>query len=333
MTQLPIAIQIDDIDSLDTSSDTSLVIAAELCKRRIPVFLYTPHNLTYSVEQNAILAAGQFYDVAQKQHQIIATPQSEQMVINIAQDLSSLFIRQNPPFDMQYISNLYKLRCVEQSLRIHNSPSALLLYPEKMLPIYLKCNHPKTIITSNVNNIIEFINQYHTILIKPLYGYGGQGIIKLSRDQYKSVAAMKQDITQHLHAYKQHNSNHNNTAHHQDVIVQQFVNNVEEKGDWRIIVVNGKILTYFNRIPKNGSFLANMAQGASVVANTLEYKVQKMCQNIAMQLKNIGIFFAGIDVINDFVIEINVTSPTGLAQANALYNKSFEIEVVNALLD
>ena len=294
-----VAIQADSLESLKPGSDSSLFIAAELCKRGYEIFFYSPNNL--SLINNNCIASGRFVDVKYSKHQSNFTLKHE-TILNLTK-VHALLIRQDPPFNMSYVTNTYILETLTPKVLMINNPSAIRSNSEKMVVFKFPEFIPPSIVISSLNEmVIEFITYHEQIVIKPLYCFGGKFI------DYMEVNNLK-DIKKIINsALKKHGQ----------IIIQKFIPTIY-KGDKRIIIIDGKAVAAIRRIPSPGNFLANLAVGGTAEKTELTKKEKTISTIVGEYLKKQDIIFAGIDMIDEYLIEVNLTSPTGLVAIEKLY--------------
>lgn len=293
---MKIAFQIDRIDTLDFSSDSSLCLAKEALNRGFSVWFYTPETLTYKKNK--------LYAIAQKISAITSTKVShdkdEELILN---DTDVLFIRQNPPFDMKYITYTYLLDLLTNTM-IVNNPNSIRNFTEKLSTLMFPELTVKTIVTSNVEEAVHFLTTQKEIICKPLYEFGGHDIKKYN-DSKPNI----------FHNEFEALSKKYNTP----LILQKFIPEIA-KGDKRIIIVDGKPVGAIKRVPKEGSIKSNLCAGGEARKTNLTQQDLHIATEVGNALKKHNILFAGIDVIGQYLTEINVTSPTGIIPINTLYN-------------
>jgi glutathione synthase len=208
-----------------------------------------------------------------------------------------IWLRQDPPFDMGYITNTHLLDLIGQKTLIVNNPFWVRNLPEKLLVLEFPDLIPETVISRDLEEIKRFKNEFKDIIIKPLYGNGGAGIFRLREDD-KNLTS--------LHELFSNMSS-------EPLIAQAFLPDVK-KGDKRIILVDGEPVGAINRVPKAGETRSNMHVGGKAEPAKLSQRDREICRSIGPILKNRGQVFVGIDVIGDYLTEINVTSPTGIQE-------------------
>ena len=308
---IKVGFQMDPLDNIDPRLDTSFRLAEEAELRGYSVFHYLPNNLTFS--KTRIIANGHFVKLNRKQNPSFTILKNK--TIDIGHDLDILWLRQDPPFNMDYLSSTYLLDFVGNETLIVNNPFWVRNFPEKLLVLNYPQLMPATIITSRIEVIQEFREKYGDIILKPLYGNGGAGVFKINYNDKNFVA---------LFELFQMNST-------EPLIAQEFLPEVVN-GDKRIILLDGEILGAINRIPQKGEIRSNMHVGGKAVATELSIDEIKICEQIGSKLKEHGQIFVGIDVIGGKLTEINVTSPTGLQELEKFENKNLASKVWDKLI-
>jgi|TARA_A100001035_G_scaffold140338_1_gene110235 glutathione synthase len=308
---IKVGFQMDPLDNIDPRLDTSFRLAEEAELRGYSVFHYLPNNLTFS--KTRIIANGHFVKLNRKQNPSFTILKNK--TIDIGHDLDILWIRQDPPFNMDYLSSTYLLDFVGKETLIVNNPFWVRNFPEKLLVLNYPQLMPATIITSRIEVIQEFREKYGDIILKPLYGNGGAGVFKINYNDKNFVA---------LFELFQMNST-------EPLIAQEFLPEVIN-GDKRIILLDGEILGAINRIPQKGEIRSNMHVGGKAVATELSIDEIKICEQIGSTLKEHGQIFVGIDVIGGKLTEINVTSPTGLQELEKFENKNLASKVWDKII-
>ena len=287
MTNKIVAIQGDIPSKLNPETDTSIFLANEIQNKRYKIFYYEPKNL--SIINSKVVAKGYFVTInynKKKFYKIL-----EKKTLELVK-CKFILIRQNPPFNLEYISTTYILDSIKTKVKIINDPTSIRNISEKLYSSKYQKYMPNTLFTQNINEIKTFFKKNKKVILKPIHGYSGNDIHLLTRFKSNLV---KRFIKKNGH-----------------IMCQKFLPKIN-KGDKRVFVINGKLCGVISRIPKKGSFLSNMSKGAKVV-NTKLTKVEKQISNlIAKDLKKENIFFAGIDLIDQKLNgDINVTSPTGI---------------------
>ena len=287
MTNKIVAIQGDIPSKLNPETDTSIFLANEIQNKRYKIFYYEPKNL--SIINSKVVAKGYFVTINYNKKKFFKILKKKTLELV---KCKFILIRQNPPFNLEYISTTYILDTIKTKVKIINDPTSIRNISEKLYSSKYQKYMPNTIFTQNINEIKAFFKKNKKVILKPIHGYSGNDIHLLTRFKSNLV---KRFVKKNGH-----------------IMCQKFLPKIN-KGDKRVFVINGKLCGVISRIPKKGSFLSNMSKGAKVI-NTKLTKVEKQISNlIAKDLKKENIFFAGIDLIDQKLNgDINVTSPTGI---------------------
>ena len=296
MTNKIVAIQGDHPSTLNSKTDTSIFLANEI-QSKYKIFFYNPKNL--SIINSRVIAKGFFikFDYKKKIFFRIIKKQSLNLI-----KCKFLLIRQDPPFNLEYISTTYILDTIKHKVKIINNPSAIRNTSEKLYSAKYQKYMPPTIFSQDVDEIKSFLKKNKKIILKPIHSYSGNDILLINNFNLKSI---KRYIKKHGH-----------------VMCQKFLPEIKN-GDKRVFIINGKIYGAISRVPKNGSFLSNMSKGAVAININLTKSELNVSKIIAKDLKKNNIFFAGIDFINEKLNgDINVTSPTGLKTLYDLSGKN-----------
>ena len=282
-----IAIQGNHPSKLNPLTDTSIFLANEIQKKNYKIFYYEPKYL--SILNSEVIADGFFikFDYSKKKFFKILKKKR----LNL-KECKFILIRQDPPFNLEYISSTYILDSIRNKVKIINNPTSIRNISEKLYSSKYQKFMPSTIFTQNINEIKNFFKKHKKIIIKPIHSFGGNDIHLLSKFELKLINKF----------IKKHNY----------IMCQKYLSKIN-KGDKRVFLINGKVCGAISRVPKKGSFLSNLSKGAKAVTVKLTNKEIKISKLIAKQLKNEKIFFAGIDFIDQKLNgDVNVTSPTGL---------------------
>jgi glutathione synthase len=298
---LRVGFQMDSIEGVDPRSDTTFRLAEEAQARGHLLFHYLPNDMTFS--QGRVFAKGHYMSLNRNDDPV--TKFTEQKTIDLGQDLDLLWLRQDPPFNMEYLTTTYLLDFVSKETLVINKPFWVRNFPEKFLVLNYPDLMPATIITSNIEVIQEFRDKVGDIILKPLYGNGGIGVFKLNSKDQNLGALVELFQEKSL----------------EPLIIQEFLPAVSD-GDKRIILLDGEILGAINRIPKIGEIRSNLHVGGKAYKTDLSQEEKSICDKIGANLKDHGQIFVGIDVIGNKLTEINVTSPTGLQELEKFEKKN-----------
>ena len=287
MTNKIVAIQGNHPSKLNPLTDTSIFLANEIQKKNYKIFYYEPRNL--SILNTKVFANGYFIRFDYNRKKIFKILKKKRLNLK---ECKFILIRQDPPFNLEYISSTYILDLIKNRVKIINDPTSIRNISEKLYSSRYQKFMPSTIFTQNMDEIKKFLIKYKKVIIKPIHSFSGNDIHLITKFDSKLINRF----------IKKHNF----------IMCQKYLPKIY-KGDKRVFLINGKIRGAISRIPKKGSFLSNMSKGAKAVNVRLTKKEIKISQLIAKKLKKENIFFAGIDFIDQKLNgDINVTSPTGL---------------------
>ena len=287
MTNKIVAVQGNHPSKLNPISDTSVFLASEIQNKKYKIFYYDPKDL--SVINSKVIASGFFikFDYSKKKFFKILKKQKLDLT-----KCKFILIRQDPPFNLEYISATYILDAIKDKVKIINNPTSIRNVSEKLYSVRYQKYMPDTIFTQNINEIKNFFKKHKKVIIKPIHSYSGNDIHLLNKFNLKLI---NQFIRKHDH-----------------IMCQKYLPKIS-KGDKRVFLINGKVCGSISRVPKKGSFLSNMSKGAKPINIQLTKIENKISKLIAKDLKKENIYFAGIDFIDQKLNgDINVTSPTGL---------------------
>ncbi|MAW79103.1 MAG: glutathione synthase [Parvularcula sp.] len=290
---LKIAIQMDPIEAVNVNADTSFDLALEAFSRGHEIWVYQPEML--QLDCGVVRArARQVEHLKREQgdHVKLAAPQ----VIDL-HGLDVVLVRQDPPFNMAYITAAQILERLLPDVLVLNNPRSIRDAPEKLFVTDFKDLTPPTLITRDAEAMHAFRKTHGDVIVKPLYGNGGAGVFKMSSDDSNFKAL--------LELFSE--------AYAEPSIIQKYLPAVT-KGDKRIILLDGEAVGAINRVPAPGETRSNMHVGGRAEAVEMTERDQEICDRIGPVLSRQGLVFAGIDVIGDYLTEINVTSPTGVQE-------------------
>lgn len=287
---LRIAVQMDPLESINPAGDSTFMMIEEAQKRGYQVFVYGVGDLAY--DSGAVMAHARPAKVfpGQTPH---ATFEAAKL-IDLRRDADVVLMRQDPPFHMGYITAAHLLELVTDETLVVNDPAGVRSSPEKVLPLLFPDLQPPTLITRDIARVREFRERHGDIVLKPLHGHGGAGVLKVSRADGNLEAIV--DLF--------------NKMVPEAFIAQAFLPAVSE-GDKRIMLIDGEPVGAINRKPPTGAIRSNLVVGGTAEATELSVREKEICARIGPELKKRGLLFVGIDVIGGMMTEINVTSPTG----------------------
>ena len=287
MTNKIIAIQGNHLSQLNPKTDTTIFLANEIQNKNYKLFYFTPKNL--SIINKKVVAKGSFvkFSYTNKNFYKIIKNQKLDLI-----KCKFILIRQDPPFNLEYISTTFILENIKNKVKIINDPTSIRNISEKLYSAKFLKFMPPTIFTQNISEIKNFFKRCKKVIIKPIHSFGGNDIYLLDNFKFNLINRF---IKKYDH-----------------IMCQKFLPDIR-KGDKRVFIINGKVRGSISRIPKKNSFLSNMSKGAKPIITKLTKKETKISNYIAKDLKRKKIFFAGIDFIGQKLNgDINVTSPTGL---------------------
>ncbi len=306
---LKVAIQMDHISLIDIDVDSTFVIAMEAQKRGFDIFHYQPANLIMKDER--LFAWGEPLKIKKDKASYFQLGSGELLDLS---EMDVVLMRQDPPFDMSYITATHLLDHLASKTLVVNNPTAVRNAPEKLFVTEFSAFTPPTLITSNHDQVRLFRNQYKDIVLKPLFGNGGFGVVHITPED-ENLNAVLELFSQHIP---------------EPIVVQKYLPAVRQ-GDKRIILIDGKAAGAVNRIPPKGEARSNLHVGGKAKKATLTDREQQICEQLGPELSQRGLIFAGIDMIGDYLTEINVTSPTGLQEINHFDNSCLEADIWNTI--
>ena len=283
-----VAIQGDKLKIINKDTDTSLLLALEAQRRGYKIYYYETENLNYiNGKVQAYIKELKLFENNKKFYKIV-----NQKFFDLSK-ANYILMRQNPPFNMNYITATFFLEHLPKKVKVINNPVSVRNVSEKFYSVNFLKYMPPTIFTKNISEIKKFLKKYKKIVIKPIHGYGGKNILFVN----KSINQIK--VLNYIKKFDH-------------VMVQKFIPQVT-KGDKRVFIINGLVKGAIQRVPRKGSFVSNLAQGGKAIKTELNFRELKISKIVAKHLKKRAIFFAGIDLVSNYLIgDINVTSPTGL---------------------
>ncbi len=290
---LKIAFLMDPFENLDLNGDTTFALAYEAQARKHEISFFQPDDLFFKSGQVFANICKIELSSLNEAHNFIYYDK-EILSLN---HYDVVLMRQDPPFNMSYITATHILEKLSTSVLVVNNPREVRNAPEKIFVTNFSHLMPKTLISRNPQIIQDFRNEYKDIIIKPLYGNGGQGVFH--------VVPEDENFNSILEMFFVQNS--------EPLMIQEYLSDVRS-GDKRIILVNGEVVGAINRIPKKGESRSNMHVGGKPEKTTLTKRDKFICDQISQSLKDRELYFVGIDIIGDCITEINVTSPTGLRE-------------------
>ena len=307
---MKIVAQMDDIFSINIKTDTTFLMLQEAQSRGYEIFYYTPQSMFFDVKKQKIFAqiskiklnnSSHFCEILEKKYQNLT-------------DFDVILVRQDPPFDMNYLTTTYFLEKIKDLVLIVNDPSNIRNCPEKLFVTNFPNLTPPTIISSNLEIIKEFHKEHKKIILKPLYSFGADGVILI--DESSQNLASNFEMMQKL--YKT------------PLIAQKFLAEISD-GDKRIFLLDGEPIGAVARVAQKGEIRSNLHIGGSAQKAQLTNRDLEICREISPHLKKLNLLLVGIDVIGDYLTEINVTSPTCVPEINELNNQKLQTKILEAI--
>jgi glutathione synthase len=292
---LTIACQMDPIDRIDIMGDSTFALLLEAQNRGHELFYYTPPNL--SLKAGRLIARGSTLQVEDKvgAHYRLSEPRTEDLA-----EWDVVLLRQDPPFDMSYITTTHLLERIHPETLVVNDPASVRNAPEKVFVLDFLDLMPPTLVTRNLEDVKAFRAEHKDIILKPLYGNGGSSVFR--------IAPGDTNLNSLVELFQ--------TVFREPFMVQQYRPEVRG-GDKRIILVDGELAGAVNRVPAIDETRSNLHVGGVATATELTPRDREICARLGPELKKRGLLFTGIDVIGPYLTEINVTSPTGIRQIKA----------------
>src|SRR4051812_24776411 len=286
---LKVAVQMDPIEGINIEGDTSFLMMEQAQARGHSLFVYLTESL--AMEDGRVFARGRDVTVKREKGDHFTAGPVRRVELS---EFDVVLMRQDPPFDMRYIDATFFLEAIHPKTLVVNNPAEVRSAPEKIFVTKFPDLQPPTLITWDREAIADFRARHGDVVLKPLNGRGGSGVTRHLSDDPNLSALLE------IHA----------ELAREPVIVQKFLPSVT-KGDKRILIVDGEVVGAINRVPQKGQIRSNMAVGGRPEPVELTARDREICAAIGPELKARGLLFVGIDVIGDYLTEINVTSPTG----------------------
>lgn len=306
---LAVAIQMDPIETINIDADSSFVLGLEAQQRGHALFHYLPRDMFF--REGRIFANARPMKLKREygRHHEMGKPE----LLDLA-GLDVILMRQDPPFDMSYITATHMLEHVHPATLVVNDPVHVRNAPEKLFVTHFEKLMPPTLIASDPRQIRAFREEHKDIIVKPLFGNGGAGVFH--------IAPGDENLNVVIEMFTQ--------LYREPVIVQRYLPEVRQ-GDKRIILIDGEAAGAINRVPPVGEARSNMHAGGKPQPAKLTHREKDICAAIGPALKERGLIFVGIDVIGDYMTEINVTSPTGLQEINRFDGVRLEARIWDAI--
>jgi glutathione synthase len=307
---LAVAVQMDPIHAINIDADSTFVLMLEAQRRGHGLWYYTPKTL--SLHGGRVIAKAQrVVDIRRKKGDHVDLGPIEPLDLSM---MDVILLRQDPPFDMAYITTTHLLERLHPRTLVVNDPAHVRNAPEKLFVTHFQELMPPTLITVDKDEILAFRKLHKDIVVKPLFGNGGSGVFHVKPDD-ENLGTILEVFTQ---------------MYREPIIAQRYIPEIR-KGDKRIILVDGKAVGAVSRMPLEGEARANFHAGGAAKKADLTPREKMICEAIGPALSERGLNFVGIDVIGDYLTEINVTSPTGIQEINRLSGTKIESDIWDAI--
>jgi len=287
---LKVAVQMDPIQRINIKGDSTFALLLEAQRRGHTLAYYTPDRL--ALRDGKLFATVESLTVRDQAGDHFNLDEPRRVALS---EFDVILLRQDPPFDLSYITSTHFLERVQPKTLVVNDPAHVRNAPEKVFVTEFPDLMPPTLLTRDLAEIKAFRAEHGDIVMKPLYGHGGGAVFRLTRDDLNFGSLYDMFAT----------------TFREQWVVQKFLPAVKH-GDKRIILVDGEFAGAVNRIPAADDLRSNMVRGGAAAATELTPREREICRRLAQPLRERGLLFVGIDVIGDFITEINVTSPTGI---------------------
>jgi glutathione synthase len=296
-----IAIQMDPLEKINFATDSTFLLMKEATKRGYLLYHYQPEHLNL-FNGNVFANVAQLSITGEQQYELTSR------TLLPLEEFDIIMLRQDPPFDISYITSTYLLEKVQGKTLVINNPQEVRNSPEKLLVTDFQECTPPTLISSDKEQIISFWQQHRNIVLKPLHAFGGMDIFRIRENEINFDSILDLMLRQYSK---------------QPLIAQLYLEEVLA-GDKRIILLDGEPIGALLRKPSAGKIISNLAAGGTAHATGITSQDQKICRKLAPVLKEKELLLVGIDIIGSYLTEINVTSPTGLVAINKLNNCKLE---------
>ena len=306
---LAVAIQMDPIETINIDADSTFVLALEAQARGHALYHYLPQHLT--LRDGKLTAKARRLEVRRERGRHHSLGPFERLDLAV---MDVVLMRQDPPFDMAYITATHLLEHIHPRTLVVNDPASVRNAPEKLYVTRFEGVMPPTLITADRDEVLAFRREHGDIIVKPLFGNGGAGVFRIRPDD--------ENLNSLLELFSQ--------IYREPIIVQRYLPEVRQ-GDKRIILIDGEPVGAVLRVPAAGEVRANLHVGGRAERSPLTDRDREICAAIGPALQRDGLLFVGIDVIGDYLTEINVTSPTGLQEINRLDGVKLEARMWDAI--
>ncbi|MBT6315226.1 MAG: glutathione synthase [Alphaproteobacteria bacterium] len=306
---LAVAIQMDPVEPIDINGDSSFVLGLEAQERGYTLWHYLPNAL--SLRDGKVTARAQRLELRRElgRHYTMGEPE----IIDLS-TMDVVLMRQDPPFDMAYITATHILEHIHPKTLVVNDPAQVRNAPEKLFVTHFDGLLPPTLISSDKQAILDFRVEHEDVIVKPLFGNGGAGVFHIKPGD-ENLTSLMELFTE---------------FYREPMIIQKYLSDVRN-GDKRIILVDGEAVGAIDRVPAEGEARANMHVGGQAIKAGMTDRDREICAMIGPSLKERGLIFVGIDVIGNHLTEINVTSPTGIQEINRFDGSKLEALIWDAI--
>ena len=306
---LAVAIQMDPVEPIDINGDSSFVLGLEAQERGYALWHYLPNAL--SLRDGKVTARAQRLELRRElgRHYTMGEPE----IIDLS-TMDVVLMRQDPPFDMAYITATHILEHIHPKTLVVNDPAQVRNAPEKLFVTHFDGLLPPTLISSDKQAILDFRAEHEDVIVKPLFGNGGAGVFHIKPGD-ENLTSLMELFTE---------------FYREPMIIQKYLSDVRN-GDKRIILVDGEAVGAIDRVPAEGEACANMHVGGRAIKAGMTDRDHEICAMIGPSLKERGLVFVGIDVIGNHLTEINVTSPTGIQEINRFDGSKLEALIWDAI--
>ena len=314
--RLKVAIQMDALEKLNKPADTTLYIAQAAARRSYELFHYEPQHLHFETVKGKCVITARGHALKFKSGEQASAYLGAEKTRNLA-DFDIILMRQDPPFDLAYIAATHILDHLKDKVMIVNDPVAVRNAPEKLLVTHFPQLMPPTIITRDFEAIADFRDRHGDVIFKPLFGYAGYGIFRLNKNDGNLPALLETMASLNPEPWQ----------------VQKYLPAIRTAGDKRIVLLDGEPVGCFTRIPLKNDDRGNMRVGGKPIAAKFTARDKEICRTLGPVFKKQGLYLVGIDVIGDYLTEINVTSPTGLVIADRLEKRKGKATIAEKFWD
>jgi glutathione synthase len=306
---LAVAIQMDPVEPIDINGDSSFVLGLEAQERGYTLWHYLPNAL--SLHDGKVTARAQRLELRRElgRHYTMGEPE----IIDLS-TMDVVLMRQDPPFDMAYITATHILEHIHPKTLVVNDPAQVRNAPEKLFVTHFEGLLPPTLISTDKQAILDFRAEHEDVIVKPLFGNGGAGVFHIKPGD-ENLTSLMELFTE---------------FYREPMIIQKYLSDVRN-GDKRIILVDGEAVGAIDRVPAEGEARANMHVGGQAIKAGMTDRDREICAMIGPSLKERGLVFVGIDVIGNHLTEINVTSPTGIQEINRFDGSKLEALIWDAI--